>query len=337
MDPAPQIPSYTSSVMDASVPFVPMNDYSLPPPEQFQGFDFVSSNNVCHSVTPEADNNDPSSNLPAKSKPSLFKTRLCALFTHGKCMHGSNCNFAHSNEELQGSPDLRKTSLCVEYMQTGRCRREHDCRFAHGYGELRHTAEVFKTSLCTFWEYGNCQYGNFCRHAHGIKELRTVEENRRNFSQNLHQPSAERTSSTHAESISTSNTYTDSSASDHSEPAQYSDFKNFDAGLGSPIINSQTESPQPLVPDVLGVPVAVPPALPLVGDSTWSPVKAPENDWDSPCLLGGGGCARCGKNDATHIIVPCGHQCVCEECRQNLESCPVCSTQVSACVKVIHC
>jgi hypothetical protein len=212
----------------------------------------------------------PAQHAAQQNKPSLFKTRLCALFVHGKCTHGASCNFAHSTKELQGAPDLRKTSLCVEFMQTGQCRRRDECRFAHGYGELRHTAEVYKTSLCTFWEYNNCQYGNFCRHAHGLKELRSVEENRRRFNSTMNDsnqyppstnaPYCDRTYESGGDRTST----IPAGRAKQFEPPQYADFKTFaalDTGFANEFsvdgsappsleITAISESPGPIGPAI---------------------------------------------------------------------------------------
>jgi len=68
---------------------------------------------------------------------SLEKTKLCKYFFNGRCMHGVKCNFAHGSEELQTQPNLFKTELCTDFMQSGACRFGGTCRFAHGFVELR--------------------------------------------------------------------------------------------------------------------------------------------------------------------------------------------------------
>eukprot|EP00494_Astrolonche_serrata_P018311 UN18503 len=35
-------------------------------------------------------------------------------------------------------------------------------------------------------------------------------------------------------------------------------------------------------------------------------------------------CCICLDDSPTHILIPCGHQCVCEECSRGLRKCPMC-------------
>eukprot|EP00411_Alexandrium_monilatum_P034905 CAMPEP_0175349730 /NCGR_PEP_ID=MMETSP0095-20121207/10552_1 /TAXON_ID=311494 /ORGANISM="Alexandrium monilatum, Strain CCMP3105" /LENGTH=325 /DNA_ID=CAMNT_0016647275 /DNA_START=103 /DNA_END=1077 /DNA_ORIENTATION=+ len=100
----------------------------------------------------------------------MQKTRLCDFHKEGRCKYGSECAFAHSEEELRDMPDLRKTRLCRAFTQ-GKC-KEVDCKFAHGTEELRTTDLCYKTALCAWWDKGICQSGAQCRFAHGSKDLR---------------------------------------------------------------------------------------------------------------------------------------------------------------------
>lgn len=84
---------------------------------------------------------------------------------------GTQCPFAHSEEELQKAPDLTKTKLCYNFFRR-KC-NDANCKFAHGYGELRATDTVFKTELCRWWANGSCKAGASCRYAHGVEELRS--------------------------------------------------------------------------------------------------------------------------------------------------------------------
>lgn len=100
----------------------------------------------------------------------LVKTKFCMYHLKGTCQYGSACSFAHSNSELQSTPDLWKTRLCKAYAEGG-C-TDPDCSFAHGEGELRSTDIFFKKTLCIWHQKGKCRDGDRCRYAHGISELR---------------------------------------------------------------------------------------------------------------------------------------------------------------------
>lgn len=99
----------------------------------------------------------------------LRKTKLCVYHLQSTCRLGSSCAFAHTLEELQRPPDLRKTRLCRLHA-VGGC-RDKTCQFAHGRGELRATGQFFKRSLCKFYQAGRCRNGARCRFAHGAEEL----------------------------------------------------------------------------------------------------------------------------------------------------------------------
>lgn len=98
----------------------------------------------------------------------LRKTRYCMFHLQGVCQFGDACAFAHTTEELQGVPDLKKTRLC-RYKEC----KEKNCLFAHSEAELRSTDVCFKKSLCMWHQKGRCRNGEQCRFAHGASELRT--------------------------------------------------------------------------------------------------------------------------------------------------------------------
>mmetsp|Transcript_2241 Transcript_2241/g.5314 ORF Transcript_2241/g.5314 Transcript_2241/m.5314 type:complete len:205 (+) Transcript_2241:93-707(+) len=100
----------------------------------------------------------------------LYKTRFCLYHLQGVCQFGSECVFAHSCEEIQGAPDLRKTWLCPAFV-AGSC-KDSNCRFAHDEAELRSTDMFFKKVLCVWHEKGRCRNGDQCRFAHGQGELK---------------------------------------------------------------------------------------------------------------------------------------------------------------------
>ncbi|CEM29796.1 unnamed protein product, partial [Vitrella brassicaformis CCMP3155] len=65
----------------------------------------------------------------------LRKTTMCRHWLKGMCALGSNCEFAHSKEELRKKPDWFKTKRC-KYFRRGQC-RDPNCGFAHYYDERR--------------------------------------------------------------------------------------------------------------------------------------------------------------------------------------------------------
>lgn len=65
------------------------------------------------------------------------KTVICRFYLADACKKGSKCTFAHSVEELQDVPDLRKTALC-KHWKRGLCTLSAEsCPFAHAKRELR--------------------------------------------------------------------------------------------------------------------------------------------------------------------------------------------------------
>eukprot|EP00931_Biecheleriopsis_adriatica_P087495 TRINITY_DN61959_c0_g1_i1.p1 TRINITY_DN61959_c0_g1~~TRINITY_DN61959_c0_g1_i1.p1 ORF type:complete len:1392 (-),score=331.78 TRINITY_DN61959_c0_g1_i1:32-4207(-) len=102
----------------------------------------------------------------------FHKTKMCAFNKSNKCTMGASCPFAHSKEELQQMPDLKKTKLCYNFYRK-KC-NDAKCKFAHGYSELRATQTVYRTELCRWWAAGSCKAGDSCRYAHGLEELRTL-------------------------------------------------------------------------------------------------------------------------------------------------------------------
>jgi len=102
----------------------------------------------------------------------LRKTKICVYYIQGDCKLGSKCNFAHSSEEVQDTPNLHKTQLCKEF-EKGNCNNV-DCSFAHGVEELR-ISPSYKKKLCKWFDKAKCRNGAECGFAHGQEELRAVE------------------------------------------------------------------------------------------------------------------------------------------------------------------
>jgi hypothetical protein len=109
--------------------------------------------------------------------------RLCAFISTTGCLHGDSCDFAHDINELQPTPDLRKSTLCINYTRgydlTSPCitlnRRRcaaRDCRFAHGIHELRinHIVPGPNQTTCPMWSTGRCSLGAHCSLQHSFPE-----------------------------------------------------------------------------------------------------------------------------------------------------------------------
>lgn len=67
----------------------------------------------------------------------------------------------------------------------------------------------------------------------------------------------------------------------------------------------------------------------MSGDSNSAPGNEIERNKRKKGLGGGGGggggwCKNCGKEEASVLILPCRHLCVCGGCGASLHSCPVC-------------
>lgn len=79
----------------------------------------------------------------ARFRQQFQKTVLCNFFIDGKCSKGDTCKFAHGMGEVQPMPNLKKTSLCVPYLNHRCARSKSECPYAHGHADLRMT-EPFK-------------------------------------------------------------------------------------------------------------------------------------------------------------------------------------------------
>jgi len=79
---------------------------------------------------------EPTSQQTASIMNQLRKTKLCTFNSNGWCKDGSECNFAHGEEELRNPPVFHKSQLCT-YFAHGDCKNDRACRFAHGVEDLR--------------------------------------------------------------------------------------------------------------------------------------------------------------------------------------------------------
>lgn len=81
----------------------------------------------------------------------------------------------------------------------------------------------------------------------------------------------------------------------------------------------------------------IPDGTPLSGNAASSSNSAPSQSHESPCAPGE--CIVCLDKAASHIVVPCGHQCLCSDCAIAIEGtkCPVCRQEVLHCMRVFAC
>ena len=107
---------------------------------------------------------------------------MCAFYNTSGCYHGNSCDYAHDQAELQALPDLRKSTLCLnfsqgyvdpftyKYLLHRRC-AVADCRFAHGCDELRLSEAIPEQSCppCSMWSSGRCLPGARCSYAHSFE------------------------------------------------------------------------------------------------------------------------------------------------------------------------
>jgi len=61
---------------------------------------------------------------------------MCKFHLMGSCQRGTQCRFAHDQCELQTLPDLARTKVCKQLLQTGHCEDPH-CTYAHSLEEFR--------------------------------------------------------------------------------------------------------------------------------------------------------------------------------------------------------
>mmetsp|Transcript_90158 Transcript_90158/g.255539 ORF Transcript_90158/g.255539 Transcript_90158/m.255539 type:complete len:205 (+) Transcript_90158:50-664(+) len=103
----------------------------------------------------------------------LTKTKMCMFEAWGSCSKGAQCPYAHSSDELNPLPDLRRTKLCKRLIQNGVCDNP-GCTFAHDEEELRlppAKIAAFRTKTCRFFvETGSCKLGSRCSFSHDIPD-----------------------------------------------------------------------------------------------------------------------------------------------------------------------
>lgn len=65
------------------------------------------------------------------------KTELCRNWqVYGTCKHGSNCSFAHGENELRRKPNLQnlyKTRQCKQFNETNACPYGARCQYIHNH------------------------------------------------------------------------------------------------------------------------------------------------------------------------------------------------------------
>lgn len=92
-------------------------------------------------MKPEEESQDSFVMPRSRFRSQMYRTEMCRFVDKpGGCPKGAACGFAHSNEELNPRPDLRKTSICSAWL-TGTCRLPKErCGFAHGDEDRKYTA-----------------------------------------------------------------------------------------------------------------------------------------------------------------------------------------------------
>jgi hypothetical protein len=66
----------------------------------------------------------------------FMKTKMCKFHILGMCAKGRECQFAHCMDEMNPLPDLYRTKLCKNLINTGKCDNP-TCKYAHNKVELR--------------------------------------------------------------------------------------------------------------------------------------------------------------------------------------------------------
>lgn len=70
-----------------------------------------------------------------QSQTAFLKTKMCSFHLLGACSRGSNCRYAHSEQDL--NPDsFYRTRFCKSKIRFGKCDNK-DCTYAHTKDELR--------------------------------------------------------------------------------------------------------------------------------------------------------------------------------------------------------
>jgi len=109
--------------------------------------------------------------IEEKFAKQFSKTSFCYKQLEGKCRRGTNCQFAHSADELRARPVLDKTKMCTNSGCT-----DTECRYAHSRAELKATIDFAKTKVCHFGD--KCKNGDTCRYAHDATEINKIKDSK---------------------------------------------------------------------------------------------------------------------------------------------------------------
>ncbi|KAK8978050.1 hypothetical protein V6N11_062850 [Hibiscus sabdariffa] len=95
----------------------------------------------------------------------FFKTKLCCKFKAGTCPYISNCNFAHSAEELRRPPPNWQEIVAAQEEETPREEFQIPCLGSSSFaGE---TQRSYKGRHCKkFYSEEGCPYGDSCTFLH---------------------------------------------------------------------------------------------------------------------------------------------------------------------------
>ncbi|CAE8628462.1 unnamed protein product [Polarella glacialis] len=107
---------------------------------------------------------------------------------------------------------------------------------------------------------------------------------------------------------------------------------------------STASSTRPLATSAAASPAASSAALPAASSASSSAKRTALISKQSAALpvcvpseSGGGECIVCMDLAASHVVVPCGHQCMCATCAARVKICPVCRCKVQQCIRVFAC
>lgn len=307
-----------------------------------------------------------------QKQPDLRKTSLCTRFMRsGKC-DSDRCPFAHGYDDLRHTPELYKTSLCT-FWEFGNCQYGNFCRHAHGQIELRTIGSELPNNYYNYMNHvhGFPYPMKDLNNNNNVCVSDSLERNRELNSKHekiiaCEQPPQYKD----FKSIETNSGF----ENEHNVIGWMKE-SNKPCGLPTPKLDfvvhdgvvvriSKPYKDSRCVQGYLELKPNERVQVVYAGsndDAEWCWGRVMENPARSGwfpkdiCMSENmfvpesnenkatreenketnTQCSVCHKKESTHAIVPCGHQCVCGECSDNLPSCPVCFSLVMQVIRVI--
>ena len=97
----------------------------------------------------------------------FFKTKLCCKFRAGTCPYITNCNFAHSIEELRRPPPNWQEIVAAHEEERTEPREEYQIPSLGSSGYVGETQRSYKGRHCKkFYTEEGCPYGDNCTFLH---------------------------------------------------------------------------------------------------------------------------------------------------------------------------